>query len=117
MPRFLMLFVLALALLIPSASFAEYDSNTDTSTDATAEETGVYSFVSGQVKAIDQAANTVTVELYGPQENQDRKVVTFQLNDQISWAGGTGPQDLQIDGEVEVEYDEKTGKVASIMAY
>jgi DNA segregation ATPase FtsK/SpoIIIE-like protein len=73
-------------------------------------------FVSGEVSAIDEAAKTVTVKLYGETENETKeKVVTVKIDDSTDITDGENDRDLKsltAGTEVDVEYD-PTSKLAT----
>ncbi len=78
-------------------------------------------FISGEVSAIDPAAKTVTVKLYGEAENAATdKLVTITLDDTTDITDGEKDRELKTltpGTEVDVEYDPATKKATYIFVY
>lgn len=78
-------------------------------------------FISGEVSAMDEAAKTVSVRLYG--ENEDKaseKVLTVNVDENTDITDGEQDRDLKslaAGTEVDVEYDPATNKATYIFVY
>lgn len=78
-------------------------------------------FVSGEVSAIDEAAKTVTIKLYGETEkSQSDKVVSVKVDDSTDITDGEADRALKsltAGTEVDVEYDPATNIATYIFVY
>ena len=78
-------------------------------------------FVSGEIAAVDTAAKTVTVKLYGETENATNdKVLTIKLDETTDITDGEKDRDIKslTNGtEVDVEYDPAMNKATYIFVY
>jgi hypothetical protein len=78
-------------------------------------------FISGEISAIDPAAKTVTVKLYGETENAAAdKFLVISLDDTTDITDGEKDRDLKSlasGTEVDVEYDPATKKATYIFVY
>lgn len=78
-------------------------------------------FVSGEVSAVDEAAQSVTVKLYGETEQDATdKTLTVKLDETTDITDGEKDRDaksLTAGTEVDVEYDPKTSKATYIFVY
>ena len=78
-------------------------------------------FISGEVSAMDEAAKTVSVRLYG--ENEDKasgKVLTVNVDENTDITDGEQDRELKSlasGTEVDVEYDPATNKATYIFVY
>ena len=125
------LVLMLMMVLFASASFAE-DTPAPAATTpltpetavAAAEETALtdnLEFISGEVSAMDEAAKTVSVRLYG--ENEDKaseKVLTVNIDENTDITDGEQDRELKslaAGTEVDVEYDPATNKTTYIFVY
>ncbi|MBI3315456.1 MAG: hypothetical protein HYZ87_00565 [Candidatus Omnitrophica bacterium] len=78
-------------------------------------------FVSGEVSAVDEAAKSVTVKLYGETENDaSAKVLTVKVDETTDITDGEQDRDLKslsAGTEVDVEYDPASNKATYIFVY
>ncbi len=78
-------------------------------------------FISGEVSAIDEAAKTVTIKLYGETENTPGdKAITVTVEDTTDITDGEKDRALKsLTGgtEVDVEYDPASNKATYIFVY
>lgn len=78
-------------------------------------------FVSGEVSAADEAAQSVTVKLYGETEQDAMdKTLTVKLDETTDITDGEKDRDIKsltAGTEVDVEYDPKTSKATYIFVY
>ena len=78
-------------------------------------------FVSGEVSGLDEVAKTVTVKLYGENEDgKSDKVLTVKVDDTTDITDGEKDRDLKSlssGTEVDVEYDPATNKATYIFVY
>lgn len=78
-------------------------------------------FVSGEITAMDEAAKTITVKLYGETENNaNDKILTIKLDETTDITDGEKDRDIKslTNGtEVDVEYDPATNKSTYIFVY
>ena len=78
-------------------------------------------FISGEVSALDEAAKSVSVRLYG--ENEDKasdKVLTVTVDENTDITDGEQDRELKsltAGTEVDVEYDPATNKATYIFVY
>ncbi len=78
-------------------------------------------FISGEVSALDEAAKTVSVRLYG--ENEDKasdKVLSVNVDENTDITDGEQDRELKsltAGTEVDVEYDPATNKATYIFVY
>ena len=78
-------------------------------------------FVSGEVTAMDEAAKTISVKLYGETENNaNDKILVIKLDETTDITDGEKDRDIKslTNGtEVDVEYDPATNKATYIFVY
>lgn len=78
-------------------------------------------FISGEVTALDEAAKSITVKLYGETEQgAAEKNITVTVDDATDITDGEKDRDLKslaAGTEVDVEYDSKTNKATYIFVY
>lgn len=78
-------------------------------------------FVSGEISSVDEAAKSITVKLYGENENQaNDKILTVTLDSATDITDGEKDRDLKSltpGTEVDVEYDPATKKATYIFVY
>ncbi len=93
-------------------------------TEAPAEEAQVaenLEFVSGEITALDEAAKTITVKLYGENEaSASEKALSIKLDDTTDITDGEQDREfksLAIGTEIDVEYDPASSKATYIFVY
>lgn len=77
-------------------------------------------FVSGEITAMDEAAKTLTVKLYGETEEKSEKMITVEVDDVTDITDGEKDRELKslaAGTEVDVEYDPATKKATYIFVY
>lgn len=78
-------------------------------------------FISGEVTALDEAAKSITVKLYGETEQgAAEKTISVTVDDATDITDGEKDRDLKslaAGTEVDVEYDSKTNKATYIFVY
>lgn len=78
-------------------------------------------FISGEVSALDEAAKSITVKLYGETEQAAaEKTLSVTVDDATDITDGEKDRDLKsltAGTEVDVEYDSKTNKATYIFVY
>lgn len=78
-------------------------------------------FISGEVTALDEAAKSITVKLYGETEQgAAEKNISVTVDDATDITDGEKDRDLKslaAGTEVDVEYDSKTNKATYIFVY
>jgi hypothetical protein len=78
-------------------------------------------FVSGEVSAVDEAAKSITVKLYGETENEaSNKALTVKVDETTDITDGEKDRDLKSltsGTEVDVEYDPASNKATYIFVY
>lgn len=78
-------------------------------------------FISGEVTAMDAAAKTLTVKLYGETENDtNQKILTVKVDETTDITDGEKDRDipsLTAGTEVDVEYDPASSKATYIFVY
>ena len=78
-------------------------------------------FISGEISAVDTAAKSVTVKLYGETENNPNdKILTVKVEDTTDITDGEKDRELAsltTGTEVDVEYDPATKKATYIFVY
>ena len=78
-------------------------------------------FISGEISAMDEAAKTITVKLYGETENKTSdKILTIKVDSSTDITDGEQDRALKsltAGTEVDVEYDPATSKATYIFVY
>ncbi len=78
-------------------------------------------FISGEISAVDEAAKTITVKLYGEGEDAaNDKILTISLDETTDITDGENDRDLKSltsGTEVDVEYDSSSNKATYIFVY
>ena len=78
-------------------------------------------FVSGEVTAVDAAAKTLTIKLYGETETEESvKTLTVSVDENTDITDGEKERELSslaASTEVDVEYDPATSKATYIFVY
>ena len=125
-----LLFLVALVALFAGISYAEDAAPTEPAApvvvptpteEGDAAVTDNLEFISGEVSALDEAAKSVSVRLYG--ENEDKasdKVLTVNVDENTDITDGEQDRDLKsltAGTEVDVEYDPTTNKATYIFVY
>ena len=109
------------ALQVPETSPAPQSATATPSAATPVQASENLEFVSGEITAIDEAAKTVTVKLYGETENATNdKILTVKLDETTDITDGEKDRDIKslTNGtEVDVEYDPATNKATYIFVY
>lgn len=77
-------------------------------------------FVSGEISAVDEAAKSVTIKLYGEAEGEAERILTVKVDETTDITDGEKDRDvksLAVGTEVDVEFDPATNKSTYIFVY
>ncbi len=96
-------------------------ANSEEATTKAAEPDQNLEFVSGEVTAVNEAAKTLTVKLYGETENStENKTLTVTVDSSTDITDGEKDRDLKsltVGTEVDAEYDPASNKATYIFVY